>query len=362
MIESCIDRELGQRLLPELFRMENGTPVTPENVQERRQELLTVLQREVYGYLPAKANIRWEIIREDAQRSCAGKAVDKTVSITVLTPVPFTFSVRVLMPKAKEKPAFVVFPNFRSSVPDEYLPAEELIDRGVGFATFCYKTDITSDSNDFSDGFAGCFYPDGVRKKESDCGKIALWSYCCMRTLDYVLENESVDLSRIGIAGHSRLGKTALLTGAMDVRFTHVYSNDSGCSGAALSRGKFGESVADITRVFPYWFCPKYASYAEREALLPLDQHFLLAAIAPRHVMVGSAVEDIWADPVSEYLCCCAAEKFWELYGKKGFEVQQKIPDRDDTVVGEHVAYQIRPGVHFFSRTDWNRFLDFLLR
>ena len=355
------EKEIEKRNLPSLFKMKDGSPVTPEKASERRTEMLEMLSEYVFGKMPERNDIRFEVLKTDGQRCCAGKAVDKTVAITILCEVPFTFTVRIHRPKKAEKVPFVIFPNFRKFVPDEYLPAEELIDRGVGFATFCYKEDISSDADDFSDGFAACFYPDGKRQTPDDCGKIALWAYACMRTLDYVLENENADETHIAVAGHSRLGKTALLTAACDTRFTHAYSNDSGCSGASLSRENKGETIADITRVFPYWFCPRYAEYAGRADALPLDQHFLLASIAPRHVMVGSAVEDKWADPDSEYLSCVAAGKFWELYGKKAFP-EKDCPETDGVITGQNIAYHRRSGVHFMSRTDWNRFLDFFLQ
>lgn len=353
--------EIERRNLPSLFKMKDGTAVTAEKVSARREEILSLLSEYVFGKMPEKKAIRYNAVKIDEKRCCAGKAVDKTVEITILSDIPFSYTVRIFRPKKTETVPFVISPNFRRNVPDEYLPAEELIDRGVGFATFCHKEDISSDRDDFTDGFAKCFYPDGKRNHPDDCGKIVMWSYICMRTLDYVLENERADPAHIGVAGHSRLGKTALLTAAFDTRFTHAYSNDSGCSGAALSRGNKGETIADITRDFPYWFCPHYAEFADRAEELPLDQHFLLAAIAPRRVMVGSALEDTWADPDSEFLSCVAAGEFWKLYGKEAFP-DSDCPETNGVVMGKNIAYSRRPGVHFFSRTDWNRFLDFFLR
>ena len=355
------EKELKRRELPSLLTMNDGTAVTPEKAEERRLEILGLLSEYVYGKMPEKKNIRFEVLKTEEKRCCAGKAVDRTVAITVLFDEPFTFTIRLHLPKRVKKPPFVIFPNFRKNVPDEYIPAEELIDRGIGFASFCYKEDISCDKDDFTDGMASRFYPDGKRKNPDDCGKIVMWAYACMRTLDYVLENECVDETHIGVAGHSRLGKTALLTATFDTRFTHTYSNDSGCSGASLSRDNKGETIADITRVFPHWFCPRYAEFADRAQALPLDQHFLLAAVAPRHVMVGSAFEDKWADPDSEYLSCVAAGEFWKLYGKEAFP-KQDCPETDGVVTGESLAYHRRTGVHYMSRVDWNRFLDFFLK
>lgn len=364
MQNTDIKKELLSRNLPDLFTMNCGAPVTESNVSERRSEMLEILQNEIYGIMPkAPDEISFTVLEVEDKRCCAGKAIFKKVNIAFcVSGGHFDFDVKIMLPKNVEKPPFVVIANFRENLPDEYIPAEELIDKGIGFGVFCYKTDITTDDNDFSDKLAGVFYPDGNRRAKTDCGKIALWAYCESRVLDYVLENESVDVTRISSAGHSRLGKTALVAAAFDERFTHAYSNDSGCSGAAITRNKDGENVEYITRVFPFWFCEKYKEYADKENTMPFDQHFLLACIAPRKVYIASAVEDTWADPFSEYLSCCAAGDFWKLYGKSGYPYENIVPEPQMSICGENIGYHIRHGVHYWSRTDWNLFLDFFLK
>lgn len=364
MKEIYIKKELIERNLPDLFTFSNGNSVDSSNVSQRRKEMLGILQSEIYGYMPiAPEKINFQVLETEDKRCCAGKAIYKKVNISFyIENSRFDFNVKIMIPKNVEKPPFVVIANFRECLPDEYIPSEELIDRGIAFSTFCYKTDITSDDSDFTDKLAGIIYPNGVRHYPSDCGKIALWAYCESRVLDYVLENENVDSSRISSAGHSRLGKTALLAAAFDERFTCAYSNDSGCSGAAITRNKIGETVKDITKNFPYWFCEKYKEYADNEFDMPFDQHFLLASIAPRKVYIASAVEDTWADPFSEYLSCCAAGEFWKLYGKEAFPYENIVPEPTTQICGENIGYHIRNGVHYWSREDWNLFLDFFLR
>ena len=167
--------------------------------------------------------------------------------------------------------------------------------------------DVTRDTEDnFESGIAK-MYP--RRNDGTDWGKIGMWAFAASRMMDYIQTLPEIDRQRVYVAGHSRLGKTAIWCGVQDERFAGVVSNDSGCSGAAVTRGKKGEHVVHITKNFPFWFCKNYQKYIENEENMPFDQHQLLALVAPRPLCVGSATEDEWADPQSEQM----AARLFEL-------------------------------------------------
>ena len=336
---------------------------TQEEWEKVRPLVLETMLRNEYGFLPEEPEIVTFDIKEfDERRYCAGKAYLMKIEITSeICGEKFTFPVTYVYPKKGEKHKTVVHINFRGNVPDEYMPTEEIIDNGFGCASFCYK-DVTSDDGDFTNGLAGIIYKEKERTANS-CGKIAMWAWAAMRVMDFLQTRDEVDKDCITVAGHSRLGKTALLTASVDERFACAHSNSAGCSGDALNRGKSAgnEYIGHIVKVFPYWFCEKYKDYAEKDEETPFDQHFMLSLIAPRKVHIASAEKDLWAAPNLQFLSCVAASEVFELYGKKGFVYE----DEDFLKTGKflndgYIGLCHREGIHYFSRDDWHGLMDFL--
>ena len=237
-------------------------------------------------------------------------------------------------------------------------PVGPMVTRGYGMAT-AYCGDFFPDR---SDGRPESVLPALGRPASGELpadepGAIAAWAWGLSRILDWLLTLPEVDGRRVVVVGHSRLGKTALWAGGCDERFAMVVSNESGCGGAALSRRNYGETVGVITSRFPHWFCPAFATYADRELELPCDQHTLLALTAPRPLYVASAVEDRWADPRGEFLAAVAAGPAWGLFGLEplGTDAYPAV----DAPVGRTVGYHVRAGGHDITEVDWCHFADF---
>lgn len=352
-----LNEELKKRNIPDILTLNNGDKVTSASQwEQRRHEILTLLADEEYGHTPkGPFNVTSDIISYN-EKDYAGKASSSQVKLKVDTDDGiFTFPIYQFVPLNIEKPPVLLHIAFRDSIPDKYMPIEEIIDNGFALIMFCYD-DITLDKrDDFNSGIATMY-----SRKKYDWGKIAMWAWAASRVMDYIHTSTRLDVNNVGVAGHSRLGKTALWCGANDTRFKYVFANNSGCSGDAITRGKTGEHVAEITKNFDYWFNDEYQKYIGNENAMPFDQHFLVASVAPRHVYCGAALEDTWADPYSQFLSYYAASEVYELLGLKGLSCEDKLPEPGDTFADGDLGYHLRSGGHFFSRYDWNRYMEFM--
>ncbi|MBA3699226.1 MAG: acetylxylan esterase [Planctomycetes bacterium] len=239
-----------------------------------------------------------------------------------------------------------------------FWPAEAMIARGYAIAAF-HNAEVDPDKHDgFKDGVHGVFDEPGKPRADDAWATIAAWAWGASRAIDALVEQPGIDAKRIAVVGHSRGGKTALWCGAQDERVALTISNNSGCSGAAITRGKEGERVAKINASFPHWFTTTYKQWNERENDMPFDQHQLLASIAPRLVYVASATEDTWADPKAEFRACVEAAPVWALFEQRGFPVTT-FPAPESPLHEGRIGYHLRTGKHDLTEYDWLRYADF---
>ena len=344
-----IKKELLRRSIPDFL---DGID-TKEKWEKKRNEIRDLFLKEEYGFLPEK--IKPTIKTEKQGINFAGKAEWESVFFTFeKNGKSHTVRTELILPKSKDNVPVFLFLDFEAKVPSKYLPVEEILDGGFGMLAFCYQ-DVTTDNGDFTNGLCSLFCDENGK---CTFGKISMWAYMAIACMDHLEARNEV--GKVAIIGHSRLGKTALLTSALDNRFCLTCVNESGCSGASISRGKTeqNENIKKITDTFPFWFCENYFKYIDKENTLPFDQHMLLGLVAPRSVMIGGAILDVWADNEGQFLSCYLAGDIWKLYGKRGFICENRLPSVNEHYLDGEVCFHLRDGEHFLSRYDWNVYMS----
>ena len=394
--------------LPDPLVLASGKPVRDARTwtQQRREEIVEQFRTHVYGRSPGKpAKMKFVEVSSDAT-AFGGLATRKEIDV-LLSGKADGPTMRILLyaPNglAKPAPAFLGL-NFQGNhsvamdpaitlstawmrgkgtgVVDNRAseesrgaaasrwPIEEILKRGYALATVYYG-DIEPDHVDgWKDSVRSEFKLDRSKASASpapkgapkgaagdEWGAIGAWAWGLSRAMDYLETAPQVDARRVAVLGHSRLGKTALWAGASDERFAIVISNDSGCGGAALSRRQFGQTVERINTSFPHWFSGNFKRYNSREKALPVDQHELIALMAPRPVYMASAEQDLWADPKGEFLSGKHAEPVYALFKKAGLGVSEQ--PAINSPVGDSIGYHIRTGKHDVTAYDWEQYLAF---
>lgn len=389
------ESQVGDYILPDPLVDNKGLKVTSKAawLTKRRHEILALFEQHVYGKFPGTTRqIHFKVTSVDT-KALGGKATRKEITIFftslpgspgmdvllylpnhVMMPVPvfmglnfygnhtihsdpkITLSDGWMMKNENYHIADHKATEASRGVQANRWQVDSLIAHGYGIAT-AYYGDLEADHVDGWKTGIRTTLQNELKLKPADWGAIGAWSWGLSRMMDYLQTDSLVNSLQIAITGHSRLGKAALWAAANDERFAMIISNNSGEGGTSLSRRNFGETIERINTSFPYWFSPHYKEYNKNVHALPVDQHMLLALMAPRPLYIASAEDDLWADPRGEFLSGKNAATVYALFGKEGIETETFPPV--ETPVGEQIRYHIRKGKHDITMYDWMEYIAF---
>lgn len=381
--------------LPDPLVMMDGTRISTKEdwTSKRVPELRALFAHYMYGARPPKGVVEGKVIRED-KAALGGKATLKEVEVNCGLPAPV--HLLIVFPNQREKaaPCFLGM-NFRGNyqllddpkiplpkwgrqaAPDEAgrgrekdtWAIEQSIDRGYAVATF-YSGDVVPDDKAVAETALAKLRSSGSAERgPADTATIMAWSWGFSRMLDYLETVPEIDARRVAVVGHSRNGKTALLTAAMDDRVALAIPSQAGSGGTGPSRvapdlarpnanGRpTAETVAVINKSFPHWFCGNFKAFNEAVEKLPFDQHALIALCAPRPVLLSNAEDDLWANPAGQFTMLRAAAPVYALFGEKPALPAER--PALNALLNERLGYFIRPGKHAMTTPDWKAWLDY---
>jgi hypothetical protein len=373
--------------LPDPLTLTGGKKVTTAKAwwDLRRPQIVEEFDREVYGRAPkATPKVAWEVMGTTRERNGDVAIVTKklvghvdnsgypSVSVDIqltlttpanaLGPVPvmmeLSFSPEVMAAIAKR------FPEMAAAANQGPTWQQQVLAKGWGYAVLI-PTSVQADRGDgLTEGIIGLVNK-GQPRKLDDWGALRAWAWGASRAMDYFETDEAVDARHIGIAGHSRYGKAALVTMAYDPRFAIAYVSSSGAGGAALYRRNFGEQIGNVAGAGEYhWMAGNFLKYAGPLTPndLPVDAHELIALAAPRPVFIGAGATqgDGWVDAHGMFMATVAAGPVYRLLLKKDLGTTEFPPIETPLVDGE-LAYRQHSGGHT-PAPNWPTFLTFASR
>lgn len=372
---------------------------------KRRQEILDIFAKEMFGAEPpAPEAVNFELIAEKTD-ALAGFAVRSEYKVCFKKDNSGpAVNFLVIRPRhAKKAAPPIIFLNYRGNhqlipdadvtIPDMWaglleghkvptergvlnnpnednvLPIGMLLSAGYAVISACYCqvspdpfAKETGEHSQANFAYTGIFDLWGKRDetRSDNTTAIGAWAWMLSRGLDLAEKLPELDAGRAVVTGFSRLGKAALLAAARDERFAACIPIQCGGGGATLAKRDFGENVATECIMFTHWYCQAYAKYARNPAqLLTFDQHLLVAAVAPRKLLIGG-FDAPWFDTEGEYLACKAAGCAWEICGKPGFPDVPYPGDYDTSAIGEYLGYYRRTEGHGIADFDWYQLLNFI--
>lgn len=360
--------------IPDALTLTNGKKVTTAAMwwKQRRPELVEYFDSEIYGRVPANTpKVTWKVTNSEQTTHGGVPVIVKTlvghVDNASYPSINVDIQMILTVPANAKKPVPVMM---ELTFPEDYKQLDQtpgaepswqlqVLNKGWAYCMFLPPSLQADNAAGLTQGIIGLMNK-GQYRKPDDWGGCRAWAWGASRALDYFETDKMLDAKHVGLEGHSRYGKTALVAAAYDSRFAVVYSSSSGEGGAKLHRHNLGEQVENLASGPYYWFAGNFLKYAGplHSTDLPVDSHELIDLIAPRPVFIGGGANgDDWADPKGMFMAEVAAGPVYKLLGKKDLGIT-KYPGVDEAVIGGDLGFRLHHGGHT-PALNWATFIEF---
>jgi hypothetical protein len=387
------EAKVGSYTLPDPLKLANGKAVKDAKTwsEKRRPEVLRLIEENQFGKVPGRPVDMTFDVFDKGTPAFDGRAIRRQVTIyftknkagphadlllylpaNAKGPVPVMLNAGFTANNLAVEDTGVKVGRVWNPQQQQRVPATEgrrfgrlnvltTVERGFGIAVVNYA-DIDPDAiGALAHGIRQVYLKPGQAEPAADeWGAISAWSWGFSRVMDYFETDKDVDAKRVAIFGVSRLGKTALWTGARDPRFALVIASCSGEGGAAIARRNYGETLAHMSHPtrYQYQFAANYGKWAANPSEWPVDANLLVALMAPRPLLLQTGNTDFWSDPTGEFVAAVSATPVYRLFGKGGLETEQ-MP-QPGQLVGDTLSYYMHAGGHGTVPSDWEVFLQFM--
>lgn len=376
---NSVESKVEPYSLPELLIFEDGSKVkTPSDWQRRREEIIELFDREMYGRVPGNVpGVTWEVVSEKdtligdysaTVKELLGHAdnsaypeIKVDIQFTLVTPSETDQAVPVIIEFGWNLPPGVSFP--RSG--DGPTWKEQLLEKGWGYGILIPTSYQADHGAGLRQGIIG-LTNQGEHRKPDDWGALRAWAWGASRAIDYLETDKDADAERVGIEGLSRYGKAAIVAMAYEPRIAIGFIGSSGAGGTKILRRNFGEQVENLASSAEYhWFAGNFMKYAGPKTVhgLPVDAHILVALCAPRPVFISSGAPDVegtWVDAKGMFLGGAHASSAYELLGADGIG-KMEFPPLGTNLDDREIAWRQHAGGHT-TGPNWPFFIDFAER
>ena len=299
---------------------------TLEQWHEKREWMKGQLQHYITGtFPPPPDNLKYRILKEKQD----GKVRLQQVELSFGPEHKATLTLEVMIPPGEGPfPVYLTQWNHREW-------AQLAVRRGYIGCIYA-GADSKDDTEKYAEIWAGRY----------DFTRLMRRAWAASRAIDYLMQLPEADKEKIALTGHSRNGKTSLMAAAFDERIAACIPS-SGGTGAEVpwrytSHNYDIEDIALLASARPSWLHPRLRFFIGNEHKLPVDQNSLMALIAPRGLMLTTALTE-------------DASNIWGI--EQAYHASQKVYNFLDA--GKNLAIRTRYGEHGLDAREMEVYIDF---